>query len=59
MNKIVEMYYFDSIYDLKVYDIVRIFVEEDDEELMEEEEEEEDDCSSVYVFSYLVFIEIK
>lgn len=57
MNKIVEMYYFDSIYDLKIYDIVRIFVEEDDEELMEEEEEEEDDCSSV--FSYLVFIEIK
>lgn len=57
MNKIVEMYYFDSIYDLKVFDIVRIFVEEDEEELMEEEEEEEDDCSSV--FSYLVFIEIK
>lgn len=57
VNKIVEMYYFDSIYDLKVYDIVRIFVEEDEEELMEEEEEEEDDCSSV--FSYLVFIEIK
>lgn len=48
------MYYFDSIYDLKVYDIVRIFVEEDEEELMEEEE---DDCSSV--FSYLVFVEIK
>lgn len=57
VNKIVEMYHFDSIYDSKVYDTVRIPVEEDDEEPMEEEEEEEDDCPSVS--SHLVPTEIK
>lgn len=57
VNKIVEMYHFDSIYDSKVYDTVRIPVEEDEEEPMEEEEEEEDDCPSVS--SHLVPAEIK
>lgn len=57
VNKIVEMYHFDSIYDSKVFDTVRIPVEEDEEEPMEEEEEEEDDCPSVS--SHLVPTEIK
>lgn len=56
VNKIVEMYHFDSIYDSKVFETVKIPVEEDEEEPMEEEEEE-DDCPSVT--NHLVSTEIK
>lgn len=70
VNKIVEMYHFDSIYDSKVFDTVRIPVEEEEEEEEEpeeeepmeedeEEEEKEEEGNSPRVTNHLVPTEIK